>query len=65
AVSIVCRNEAVGGNRMKRLILRVSVTAIILSGLAAGASLFTQSDIQFSEKPVGTDIQIAERPVGT
>ncbi|MEG7282221.1 PhrK family phosphatase-inhibitory pheromone [Bacillus sp. 0909A] len=50
---------------MKRLILRVSVTAIILSGLAAGASLFTHSDIQFSEKPVETDIQIAERPVGT
>ncbi|MCY8850309.1 PhrK family phosphatase-inhibitory pheromone [Bacillus inaquosorum] len=50
---------------MKRLILRVSVIAIILSGLAAGASLFTQSDFHFSEKPVGTDIQIAERPVGT
>ncbi|MCY7828012.1 PhrK family phosphatase-inhibitory pheromone [Bacillus spizizenii] len=50
---------------MKRLILRVSVTAIILSGLATGASLFTKSNIQFSEKPVGTDIQIAERPVGT
>ncbi|MFI9023323.1 PhrK family phosphatase-inhibitory pheromone, partial [Bacillus subtilis] len=58
-------NEAVGGNRMKRLILRVSVTAIILSGLAVGTSLITQSDFHFSEKPVGTEIQIAERPVGT
>ncbi|CAF1899074.1 PhrK family phosphatase-inhibitory pheromone [Bacillus subtilis] len=50
---------------MKRLILRVSVTAIILSGLAVGTSLITQSDFHFSEKPVGTEIQIAERPVGT
>ncbi|MGF7533606.1 hypothetical protein AAGG74_07665 [Bacillus mexicanus] len=50
---------------MKRLILRVSVTAIIVSGLAAGAGLFAQSDFHFSEKPVGTDMQIAERPVGT
>ena len=50
---------------MKRLILRVSVTAIILSGLAAGASLFTTSDIQFSEKPDGTAMKNAEGPVGT
>ncbi|MCK8097954.1 PhrK family phosphatase-inhibitory pheromone [Bacillus sp. 2CMS4F] len=50
---------------MKRLILRVSVTAIVLSGLAVGASLITQSDFYLSEKPVGTEIQVAERPVGT
>ena len=34
---------------MKRLILRVSVTAIILSGLAVGTSLITQPDFHFSE----------------